>query len=69
MEHGRGPKIIVFKYKNKTRYRRKTGHRQDYTRLAIRQILMGRSLWPLRSPWPPRRRRSLARDALPPSRR
>ena len=41
MEHGRGPKLIVFKYKNKTRYRRKTGHRQDYTRLAIRQILMG----------------------------
>ena len=41
VEHGRGPKIIVFKYKNKTRYRRKTGHRQDYTRLAIRQILVG----------------------------
>jgi large subunit ribosomal protein L21 len=40
LEHGRGPKIIVFKYKNKTRYRRKNGHRQDYTRLAIRQILM-----------------------------
>ena len=41
MEHGRGPKLIVFKYKNKTRYRKKTGHRQAYTRLAIRQILMG----------------------------
>ena len=40
MEHGRGPKLIVFKYKNKTRYRKKTGHRQAYTRLAIRQILM-----------------------------
>ena len=35
----RGPKIIVYKYKAKTRYRRKNGHRQNYTRLRIRQIL------------------------------
>lgn len=35
----RGEKIIVFKYRNKKRYRRRTGHRQDYTRLAIREIL------------------------------
>ncbi len=39
VEHGRDKKITVFKYKNKTRYRRKRGHRQDYTRLAIRGIL------------------------------
>src|SRR5687767_7847019 len=39
VEHGRGEKIIVFKYKNKTRYRRKQGHRQDYTRLAIKEIV------------------------------
>ncbi len=32
------PKIIVFKYKAKTRYRRKRGHRQDYTRLVIQDI-------------------------------
>ena len=38
-EQGHGVKIIVFKYKAKTRYARKTGHRQDYTRLAIQQIL------------------------------
>jgi len=31
-------KIIVFKYKNKIRYRRKRGHRQHYTRLSIDQI-------------------------------
>ncbi len=37
--HGRGEKIIVFKYKNKVRYRRKTGHRQGYTRLAIDEIV------------------------------
>lgn len=35
----RGEKIVVFKYKNKKRYRRRTGHRQDYTRLVIREIL------------------------------
>ena len=39
IEHGRDKKILVFKYKNKTRYRRRHGHRQDFTRLAIRQIL------------------------------
>jgi large subunit ribosomal protein L21 len=35
---GRGPKVIVFKYKSKKRYRRKTGHRQDYTYLTITDI-------------------------------
>jgi large subunit ribosomal protein L21 len=35
----RGEKIVVFKYRNKKRYRRRTGHRQDYTRLAIREIV------------------------------
>ncbi len=39
LEHGRDKKILVFKYKNKTRYRRRYGHRQDFTRLAIRQIV------------------------------
>ena len=32
-------KIIVFKYKAKTRYRRKRGHRQLVTNLAIREII------------------------------
>ncbi len=41
VEHGKGKKIIVFKYKSKTRYRRKTGHRQQFTRLAIKQIVAG----------------------------
>ncbi len=35
---GKGEKIIVFKYKPKVRYRRKTGHRQKYTRLKIDSI-------------------------------
>jgi large subunit ribosomal protein L21 len=32
-------KITVFKYKSKTRYRRKKGHRQIYTKIAIKEIL------------------------------
>jgi large subunit ribosomal protein L21 len=39
IEHGRGEKLLVFKYKNKTRYRRRQGHRQDFTRLSIKQIV------------------------------
>jgi large subunit ribosomal protein L21 len=37
--HGRAPKIIVFKYKSKVRTRKKTGHRQGFTRLTVEQIL------------------------------
>lgn len=36
----RAKKIIVFKYKNKVRYRRKQGHRQNLTRLAIQDIVL-----------------------------
>ncbi len=41
ISHGRGPKVTVFKYKAKTRQRTKTGHRQPYTRLAIKEITTG----------------------------
>jgi large subunit ribosomal protein L21 len=37
-EQYRGPKIVVFKYKPKKRYRRRTGHRQALTRVAITGI-------------------------------
>jgi large subunit ribosomal protein L21 len=36
----KGPKIIVFKYKPRNRYRVKTGHRQKYTRLIIDSIVV-----------------------------
>ncbi len=39
---GRGKKIIVFKYKPKTRYRRKNGHRQSYTELRVIGISLDR---------------------------
>lgn len=34
----RAPKIIVFKYRQRTKFRRKRGHRQYYTRLRIDSI-------------------------------
>jgi large subunit ribosomal protein L21 len=51
--HGRAPKIIVFKYKPKVRYRRKKGHRQDYTELFVRDILAdGKSVATVEKPKP-----------------
>jgi len=35
VEHGKGQKVIVFKYKPKKDYRKKQGHRQPYTKLEI----------------------------------
>jgi large subunit ribosomal protein L21 len=38
-QNGRGRKIIVYKYKNKVRTRKKQGHRQNFTRLTVQEIL------------------------------
>ena len=38
IEQGKNKKIIVFKYKPKTRYSKKTGHRQPYTKVLIEDI-------------------------------
>ena len=37
-EQGRGPKIVVFKMKRRKGYRRKQGHRQDYTEILVDRI-------------------------------
>ena len=39
--HYKDKKVIVYKYKAKTRYRRKRGHRQNYTRILIQGIESG----------------------------
>ena len=54
VEHGRGKKVVSFKYKAKTRYRRKKGHRQGYTKLEVTQIRIGDA------PAPARRRAAAA---------
>ena len=36
----KGKKILVFKYKSRINYRKKTGHRQKYTRLLVDSIVM-----------------------------
>lgn len=38
---GRGKKIVVFKYKRRKNYRRKMGHRQPFSKLAIKEIRVG----------------------------
>jgi large subunit ribosomal protein L21 len=38
VEQFRGPKVIVFKYRQRTNFRRKRGHRQYYTRIRIDNI-------------------------------
>ena len=35
MEQGKGKKVIVYKYKRKTGYHKKNGHRQAYTQVKI----------------------------------
>ena len=41
VEEFRGPKIKIFKYKPKERYRRRMGHRQTYMRLHVDDIVKG----------------------------
>lgn len=39
VEHGKGEKLHVVKYKAKVRYRRKIGHRQPFTKVKIEKII------------------------------
>lgn len=55
--NGRDDKIIVFKYKNKVRYRRKNGHRQHFTSLSIDKILPPG----VEAPKPPTKKRATRR--------
>ncbi len=41
LEHGKGPKITIFKWKRRKNYRKKQGHRQGYTAVRIADIKVG----------------------------
>ena len=41
VKHGRGDKIIVFKFKRRKNYARKQGHRQKFTEVRIQTISLG----------------------------
>ena len=43
LEHGKGKKIIVYKYKAKKNYRRTQGHRQPFTKVEITKISAGKA--------------------------
>lgn len=36
--HGRGDKVVVFKFKRKKQYKRTIGHRQNFTRIEVKEI-------------------------------
>ena len=42
VEHGKGPKIIIHKFKNKTGYHKRQGHRQQLTTLRVTGIDAGK---------------------------
>ena len=78
-QQARGEKLVVFKFKAKTRQRTKTGHRQSLTRLLVRDILIGETSLapPAELPEPPKRRPTrpaakapaAEKQATPPKRR
>lgn len=39
LSHGKEDKVVVFKMKKRKNYRRKRGHRQDYTELLIKKVV------------------------------
>jgi large subunit ribosomal protein L21 len=41
VKHGKGEKIVVFKFKRRKNYRRKQGHRQGYTEVRVSEINLG----------------------------
>lgn len=41
LRHGRGDKIVVWKFKRRKGYRRKQGHRQDFTEVRVQAVDLG----------------------------
>jgi len=43
LEHGKGDKVIIYKYKRRKRYAKKKGHRQPHTKVEITDISEGKT--------------------------
>ena len=41
VKHGRGDKVVVFKFKRRKNYARKQGHRQGFTEIRIKSVSLG----------------------------
>lgn len=41
VRHGKDKKVIIFKWKRRKNYRRKQGHRQDFTEVRIGEVSLG----------------------------
>lgn len=41
VRHGRGEKIIVFRFKRRKNYRKKTGHREQFTEIKVTDVKVG----------------------------
>ncbi len=41
LSEGKGRKIVIYKYKRRKNYQRKMGHRQPFTKLSIKDIVVG----------------------------
>jgi large subunit ribosomal protein L21 len=41
VRHGRDKKLFVFRFKRRKNYRRKTGHRQDFTEIKVTDLKLG----------------------------
>ena len=39
INHGKDDKVLIYKYKRRTKYRRTQGHRQDYSEIKINKIV------------------------------
>jgi len=39
IDHGKSDKVLVHKFKRRTKYRRTVGHRQDYSEIRINKIV------------------------------
>ena len=41
VRHGRGDKVIIYKFKRRKNYARKQGHRQDFTEVRVDAVNLG----------------------------